>query len=40
VLDKALVGRKMRWSGAKIAGSEVRVAAEFDGIDVHRGTFL
>jgi hypothetical protein len=40
VLDKASVGRKMRWSGATTAGSEVRVAAEFDGIDGHRGTFL
>jgi hypothetical protein len=33
VLDKASVGRKMRWSGATTAGSEVRVAAEFDGIE-------
>jgi hypothetical protein len=40
VLDKASVGRKMRWSGATTAGSEVRAAAEFDGIDGHRGTFL
>jgi hypothetical protein len=40
VLDKASVGWKMWWSGTMIAGSEVRVAAEFDGIDGHRGTFL
>jgi hypothetical protein len=40
VLDKASVGRKMRWSDAMIAGSEVRVAAEFDEIDDHQGTFL
>jgi hypothetical protein len=40
VLDKASVGRKIRWSGATTTGSEVRVAAEFDGIDGHRGTFL
>jgi hypothetical protein len=40
VLDKASVGRKMRWSGATTAGSEVRVAAEFDGFDGHRATFL
>jgi hypothetical protein len=40
VLDKASVGRKMQWSGALIAGSEVRVVAEFNGIDGHRGTFL
>jgi hypothetical protein len=40
VLDKASIGRKMRWSGALIAGSEVRVVAEFNGIDGHRGTFL
>jgi hypothetical protein len=40
VLEKASVGRKMWWSGAMTAGSEVRVAAEFDGIDGHRGTFL
>jgi hypothetical protein len=40
VLDNASVGRKMRLSGATTAGSEVRVAAEFDGIDGHRATFL
>jgi hypothetical protein len=40
VLDKASVGQKMRWSDATIAGSEVRVAGEFDGFDGHRGTFL
>jgi hypothetical protein len=40
VLDKALIGWKMRWSGATTAGSKVRVAAEFVGIDGHRGTFL
>jgi hypothetical protein len=40
VLDKASVGRKMRWSSGTTAGSEVRVAAEFDGIDGQRGTFL
>jgi hypothetical protein len=40
VLDKASVGRKKRWSGATTAGSKVRVVAEFDGIDGHRGTFF
>jgi hypothetical protein len=40
VLDKASVGQKMWWSGAMTAGSKVRAAAEFDGIDGHRGTFF
>jgi hypothetical protein len=39
VLHKASVGRKMRWSGTTTAGSEVRVAAKFNGIDGHRDTF-